>query len=425
MQHAGIPEHTINVIMALYNNPTFVVRDSSQKSSKQTQTKGLRQGCPLSPYLFGLILTHLFYDVEKSYETLYGEISGVFHVPSPPWDLEYADDTVLLSCSFQQLNRLFHLVQHHGHHRGLLLNEDKCEHVYVCTLTSVCIILPPACDQACDCRFCTGCNHNLVPVPLSDEVKYLGVYLDALSSGRKNLNYRVSQAVTAPKLLCPLLSHSSLPPSWKLTVYCSIVLSILTYAMDSELLSPSQIQKMNSVHFKSLRRIFKVKSSFYHRVLEPTTADCSNEYLAGLAYDVKRVPTPSQLYSQQRLQLLGHLYRHMETLEYQVAFMGSNAYRHVLSPNRPGRPRPHWAESCLTEASRRISFLQSDDPPIRSDMHNEFFTIPTMHQICSAHGSSNLVRTDNTPLHRRVHPYCQHRARWKRLVHKPTAKRHA
>ena len=124
-KHAGIPEHTINVIMALYNNPTFVVRDSSQKSSKQTQTKGLRQGCPLSPYLFGLILTHLFYDVEKSYETLYGEISGVFHVPSPLWDLEYADETVLLSCSFQQLNRLFHLVQHHGHHRGLLLHERQ------------------------------------------------------------------------------------------------------------------------------------------------------------------------------------------------------------------------------------------------------------------------------------------------------------
>ena len=88
--------------------------------------------------------------------------------------------------------------------------------------------------------------------------------------------------------------------------------------MDSALLSPSQIQKMNSVDSKSLRRVFKIKSSFYHRVLEPSTADCSNEYLAGLAYDTKRVPTPSQLYSQQRLPLLGHLYRHMDTLEYQV-----------------------------------------------------------------------------------------------------------
>ena len=360
MEHAGVPAHTRQVIMALYNNPTFIVRDSSQKSSKYTQTKGLRQGCPLSPYLFGLVLTHLFYDVEQTYGSCYGEISGVFHVPSPLWDLEYADDTVLLSCSAQQLNRVFHIVQYHGQKRGLQINEEKCEHLRLHSDQR--IYYSPSCSSRCDCRHCSGFNHDLSPVPLSDEVKYLGVYLDSFSSGRKNLNYRVSQAVSASKLVRPLLSHSSLPPSWKLTVYCSIVLSILTYAMDSALLSPSQIQKMNSVDSKSLRRVFKIKSSFYHRVLEPSTADCSNEYLAGLAYDTKRVPTPSQLYSQQRLQLLGHLYRHMDTLEYQVTFAGSHAYRHVLSPNRPGRPRhigqnrasqrPHNAYAICNQMSR-------------------------------------------------------------------------
>ena len=81
MEHAGIPEHTRKVVMALYNNPAFLVRDSSQKSPKFTQTKGLRQGCPLSPYLFGLVLTHLFFDVEASYEAAYGEISGVSTFP--------------------------------------------------------------------------------------------------------------------------------------------------------------------------------------------------------------------------------------------------------------------------------------------------------------------------------------------------------
>ena len=274
MEHAGIPAHTRKVIMALYNNPTFVVRDSSQKSAKHTQTKGLRQGCPLSPYLFGLVLTHLFFDVERTYEAMYGEISGVFHVPSPLWDLEYADDTVLLSCSAQQLNRLFHIVQYHGNQCGLQINEEKCEHLRLHSDKR--IYYSPACASPCDCR-----RHDLSPVPLSDEVKYLRVYLVSLSSGRKNLNYRVSQAVSASKILRPLLSHSSLPPSRKLTVYRSIVLSILTYAMDSALLSASQIQKMNTVHVKSLRRVFKIKSSFYHRVLELSNDDCSNEYLAG------------------------------------------------------------------------------------------------------------------------------------------------
>ena len=50
MEHAGVPAHTRKLIMALYNNPTFVARDSSQKSLHQTQTKGLRQGCPVSPW---------------------------------------------------------------------------------------------------------------------------------------------------------------------------------------------------------------------------------------------------------------------------------------------------------------------------------------------------------------------------------------
>ena len=162
-----------------------------------------------------------------------------------------------------------------------------------------------------------------------------------------------------PKLLRPVLSQSSLPPSWKLTVYRSIVLSILTYAMDSALLSPSQIQIVNTV--KSLRRVFKIKPSFYHRVLEPSSADCSNEYLAGLAYDIKRIPTPSQLYSQQRLQLLDHLYRHMYTLEYQVTFRSSHSYRHLLSPNNsigPAAPA-HIGRNPASQRHHTVSHMCS------------------------------------------------------------------
>ena len=97
-----------------------------------------------------------------------------------------------------------------------------------------------------------------------------------------------------------------------------------------------KFKKRNAVHFKSLRRVFKIKSSLYHRVLDPPSADCSNEYFAGLAFSARHVPTPFQLYSQQRFQLLGHLYRHVETLEYQVIVMGSHAYKHVASSNRAG-----------------------------------------------------------------------------------------
>ena len=56
-------------------------------------------------------------------------------------------------------------------------------------------------------------------------------------------------------------------------------------------------------------------------------------------------------------------YRHMDTLEYQVTFMSSHAYRHFLSPNRPGRParigrnpasqRHHTASPICSQMIRR------------------------------------------------------------------------
>ena len=417
MQHMGVPSHTRKVIMALYDNPTFVVRDSSQKSEVKTQTKGLRQGCPLSPYLFGFVLTHLFYDVERDYQSKFGEISGVFHIPSPLWDLEYADDTVLLSCSSEQMNRLLHTVQYQGNRRGLILNEDKCEHLRLHSMQR--IYYAPQHHSPCDCSYCQGVHHPPAPVPLSDEVKYLGVYLDPTNSNRKNTSYRVSQAVTASKLLRPLLSHASLPPSWKLTVYRSIVLTIMMYAMDSVLLTSPQIRKLDTVHYKSLRRIFKIKSSYYHRVLDPTDAQCSNQYLASLAYSSLRVQSPSQLYSQQRLQLFGHIHRHPESIESQATYMNSHAYRHVRAPNRSGRPKIHWAESCMAQAAQRIDHLMSDQAPPHDHIHHTFFDVPSFQRVRQAHRASGIVWMDNTSLFRYIHPKCQDRTYWQKVVHKP------
>ena len=300
LTHFGVRPLFVRSIMSLYSSPKFVVRDSGSCSDVSRQTRGLRQGCPLSPYLFNFVLSHLFFDVERSYISQFGLLSGVINTPFPFWDLEYADDTVLLSNSAQQITRLLHLLQREAHIRGLTLNLDKCAHLRLHSDSR--IPYSPSLSSPCQRTQCTGVE--VVPqfVPLSDEVKYLGVFLDASSSNRRTTSYRISQAVSS-KLLKPLLGHKSLPPSWKLTVYRSVVQSILLYAMESAQLTAPQLTRIDHVHFKALRRIFGIKSSFYHRVLNPSRADCSNQYLAGLAYKSRRVVTPSQIYSQNRLTL--------------------------------------------------------------------------------------------------------------------------
>ena len=192
--------------------------------------------------------------------------------------------------------------------------------------------------------------------------------------------------------------------------------------MDSAQLTPTQLTKINHVHYKSLRRIFGIKSSFFHRVISPTSEECSNQYLSGLSYNSRRVITPSQIYSQNRLTLLGHLFRHRDSLEFHSTFMPSGQYRYTRGPNRVGRPRLHWAESVMSEASNRLRHMESDEPPTHYEIYHSFFAIPNISAVRSSHISSSLMWMDHTSLYRRILPSTQNRRSWAKLVHKPESK---
>eukprot|EP00975_Prorocentrum_lima_P021662 4564070-Prorocentrum_lima.AAC.1 len=51
--------------MQLYEQPPFFVELDGNTSTPQTQATGIRQGCPLSPYLFTMIMTAMFHDVHQ------------------------------------------------------------------------------------------------------------------------------------------------------------------------------------------------------------------------------------------------------------------------------------------------------------------------------------------------------------------------
>lgn len=57
----------------------------------------LIQGCPLSPYLFIIVLSSLTQDLNDIFLTLFDYTPWTFSSQSPSTDIEYADDTVLRS----------------------------------------------------------------------------------------------------------------------------------------------------------------------------------------------------------------------------------------------------------------------------------------------------------------------------------------
>ena len=129
------------------------------------------------------------------------------------------------------------------------------------------------------CRLCYRHDPSLEPVPLSDEVKHLKCIWIPFPRNRKNISYRVSQAMTASKLLSPLLAHRALPPSWKLSVTGQSF--SLFYFMQWKVLNlpPQQLTRLNHVHFKSFGRIFRIKSSFCCKSFKLTDEECSNHAL--------------------------------------------------------------------------------------------------------------------------------------------------
>ena len=65
LERMGIPQKKfIGLIRAIYEKPNFAVKDRGRTSTRRRQRAGIRQGCPLSPYLFGILMAVIMEDVD-------------------------------------------------------------------------------------------------------------------------------------------------------------------------------------------------------------------------------------------------------------------------------------------------------------------------------------------------------------------------
>jgi len=56
LQKAGIEGTYLKIIKAIYNNPTANIIFNGEKSKAFLLKSGIRQGCPLSPLLFNIVM---------------------------------------------------------------------------------------------------------------------------------------------------------------------------------------------------------------------------------------------------------------------------------------------------------------------------------------------------------------------------------
>ena len=60
---APVKKKLVRLIKNIYTDRKFTVFDAGQHSEVRAQSTGISQGCPLSPYLFLIVMTVIFKDV--------------------------------------------------------------------------------------------------------------------------------------------------------------------------------------------------------------------------------------------------------------------------------------------------------------------------------------------------------------------------
>ena len=95
-------------------------------SDYKNQETGIRQGCPLSPYFFVVVMTVIMHDVHRDLEK--GSLQTGFYDEYPflnCWEFLYADDTLILGKTDGKIEKILQIIEEESLKYDMFLNKSK------------------------------------------------------------------------------------------------------------------------------------------------------------------------------------------------------------------------------------------------------------------------------------------------------------
>ncbi len=268
----GAPPKIVALFKLLYSNAQSCVRINGRDSDWFSISSGVRQGCVAAPDLFNCIIDHL---MSKVCERVPGVSFGSYHLT----DLEYADDTILLSTSYSQLRDALGIYSEEAEKLGLQVSWMKTKFMYVGDRPH-----PPS------LRF-----GNDIVEPVKNFV-YLGSIVTDNGDLKPEITRRRGLAASAfQSLWKPLWRHQTISRKTKLRIYNSAVLSILLYGSETWPLNKTLAARLDGFDSRALRTIENIR--WPQRV--------SNKILRSRTCQ----PRASCLAAQRRTRWFGHVLR--------------------------------------------------------------------------------------------------------------------
>ena len=216
------------MIIALYEELEFCVKTENGTTRFFKIMSGVRQGCVLSPMLFIVIMDNALrfasgYGVKVSNKQLF--------------DLDFADDFVLLEESKERLQQLLDTITENADNVGLKINIDKSKSMAITTSPLV-----------------LHCKHK--DLEQVQEFKYLGSWIDCHGENSTEIKRRIGQATgSLQRRLKPIWRSNKYSMRLKLRLFNSNVLSILLYASECWKINTQLEKRILVFENMSLRRM--------------------------------------------------------------------------------------------------------------------------------------------------------------------------
>jgi hypothetical protein len=127
----GLHGHFINLIHACITAPSFSVIINGQSYENFTSSRGVRQGCPISPYLFVLAINKL--SIQLQHSLAQTNLNGITLGPDCPpiHSLLFADDLLICGNATEQEGlTIKHILQNFCQQSGQIPNWTKSRTIF-------------------------------------------------------------------------------------------------------------------------------------------------------------------------------------------------------------------------------------------------------------------------------------------------------
>ena len=176
----------------MYTSPRFGIKTPEGIGDDFYQELGIRQGCPLSPYLYIIATACQMTDLLRDFQNLDIEPPTGARYPT----LLFADDTLLLAEKAAHMEHLLRLVIEHSTPYNLALNKEKCQ-------------LLVTNDLGSRVNFPDG-----TPIPRQEQIKDLGATFTTTLDVSSIIKQKITEATATMRACQPLWTDNHISTSW-------------------------------------------------------------------------------------------------------------------------------------------------------------------------------------------------------------------